>query len=424
MPSSKRWFGALAGTLVVLAACSSSGATSSAGSSSPATAPASAPAPASTDPAVATKASAPASSTTTSAAPVPTSAPVTTSAVTTAAVADAQRYAQPGPFAVGVTTLQLADRPITVWYPAVAGSESGATKATYDVREYLPIAEQAKVAGITAGVVTMDAYAGLPAAPGPFPVALFSHGFGGYRHQSTFLTTAMASWGFVVAAPEHLSRDLSAVLEGRLTGGQADVDDLKQTLLVLAAENVRADSPLAGHVDMTKVGAVGHSAGGGAVFQLAGDPSTNVSTVVGLAPALAGDQPVDTLGKPSLTISGTADAIIPADRLSAAWQHVTGPKRWATLEGVTHLGFMDNCAQGNLLALAQQATVFVPDLLVRLYADGCDPTHVPAQQAWPAIRHATIAELRSGLGIDPQPVGLDAALAAAYAPLSVVYQEG
>ena len=74
--------------------------------------------------------------------------------------------------------------------------------------------------------------------------------------------------------------------------------------------------------------------------------------------------------------------------------------------------------------MAQQATVFVPDLLVRLYADGCDPTHTPAQQAWPAIRHATIAELRSGLGIDPQPVGLDAALAAAYAPLSVVYQEG
>jgi predicted dienelactone hydrolase len=366
----------------------------------------------------------PAAPTTTPVAPAPTTSPVTTSAVTTAAVADAQRYAQPGPFAVGVTTLQLADRPITVWYPAVAGSEVGAIKATYDVREYLPIAEQPKVAGITAGVVTMDAYAGLPVAAGPFPVALFSHGFGGYRHQSTFLTTAMASWGFVVAAPEHLSRDLTAVLEGRLTGGQADVDDLKQTLLVLAAENVRPDSPLAGRIDMTKVGAVGHSAGGGAAFQLAGDPSTNVATVVGLAPALAGDQPLDTLGKPSLTISGTADAIIPGDRLSAAWQRLSGPKRWATLDGVTHLGFMDNCAQGNLLAMAQQATVFVPDLLVRLYADGCDPTHTPAQQAWPAIRHATIAELRSGLGIDPQPVGLDAALAAAYAPLNVVYQEG
>ncbi len=305
-----------------------------------------------------------------------------------------------------------------------AGSEAGAAKATYDVREYLPIAEQAKVAALAAGVVTMDAYAGLPAAPGPFPVALFSHGFGGYRHQSTFLTTAMASWGFVVAAPEHLSRDLTAVLEGRLSGGQADVDDLKQTLLVLAAENVRADSPLAGRIDIDKVGAVGHSAGGGAAFQLAGDPSTNVATVVGLAPALAGDQPVDMLGKPSLTISGTADAILPGERLSAAWQQMSGPKRWATLEGVTHLGFMDNCAQGNLLAMAQQATVFVPDLLVRLYADGCDATHTPAQQAWPAIRHATIAELRSGLGIDPQPVGLDATLAAAYAPLNVVYQEG
>ena len=420
MPCSQRWFGALASTLVVLAACSSSSATTS--DNTPAPASTSAPAP--TDPTIAAKAPVPTSAVPTSAAPVPTTASPTTTAVTTAALADALRYAHAGPFAVGVTTLQLADRPITVWYPAVAGSEAGSAKATYDVREYLPIAEQAKVAGLAAGVVTMDAYAGLPAAPGPFPVSLFSHGFGGYRHQSTFLTTAMASWGFVVAAPEHLSRDLTAVLEGRLTGGQADVDDLKQTLLVLAAENGRADSPLAGRIDMSKVGAVGHSAGGGAAFQLAGDPSTNVGTVVGLAPALAGDQAVDTLGKPSLTISGTADAIIPGDRLSAAWQQLSGPKRWATLEGVTHLGFMDNCAQGNLLAMAQQATVFVPDLLVRLYADGCDPTHIPAQQAWPAIRHATIAELRSGLGIDPQPVGLDAALAAAYAPLNVVYQEG
>lgn len=338
-----------------------------------------------------------------------------------------QAYAGRGPYPVGTLEIDAPNGPITVWYPAEPGSEAGAQPATYDMRTYLPPAEQAKVASANDVVFTTEAFTDLPAAEPesrPFPLVLFSHGFCGFRQQSTFLTTAMASWGFVVAAPEHLSRDLSAVLEGRLTGGQADVDDLKQTLLVLAAENVRADSPLAGRVDMTKVGAVGHSAGGGAAFQLAGDPSTNVSTVVGLAPALAGDQPVDTLGKPSLTISGTADAIIPADRLSAAWQHVTGPKRWATLEGVTHLGFMDNCAQGNLLAMAQQATVFVPDLLVRLYADGCDATHTPAQQAWPAIRHATIAELRSGLGIDPQPVGLDTALAAAYAPLSVVYQEG
>ena len=46
---------------------------------------------------------------------------------------------------------------------------------------------------------------GLTVAQGRFPLVVFSHGYGGLRTQSSFLTAHLASWGFVVAAPDHLT---------------------------------------------------------------------------------------------------------------------------------------------------------------------------------------------------------------------------
>ncbi len=330
---------------------------------------------------------------------------------------------------MGTTTLQLGERPVAVWYPAVPGSEVGATKATYDLRTFLPLAEQSKVADLTGAIFTMDAYEGLPAAPGPFPVVLFSHGFAGYRYQSTFLTTALASWGFVVAAPEHLSRDLTAVLDGRISTGQSDVDDLKQTLALLNAQGADPASPLAGRIDATRVAAVGHSAGGGASFQLADDPANGIDAVVGLAPAISPEQPVLTAAVPSLTMAGTADALIPVDRIEQAWTAgVASPKRFMSLGDVTHLGFTEICLltpeQGGVLQAAKAAGVSVPDLIARLFADGCDAKYTAAADAFPVIRHATIAEIRAALGIDPAPVGLDDSLTTAFPPVEITTKAG
>jgi hypothetical protein len=72
--------------------------------------------------------------------------------------------------------------------------------------------------------------------------------------------------------------------------------------------------------------------------------------------------------------------------------------------------------------VAQRSGVAVPDVIAHLTADGCDPSHTLATTAWPAIRHLTIAQLRSGFGIDPAPVALDASLADAYPGLTVRYQ--
>src|SRR5262249_54036005 len=92
----------------------------------------------------------------------------------------------PGRYTVGVTSLTFtkdsvttgAPRPLitTIWYPAVAGTGSDDPLGRRDA----------------------DVFAKR------FPLIVFSHGACGLPTEATYLTTALASRGFVVAAPAHL----------------------------------------------------------------------------------------------------------------------------------------------------------------------------------------------------------------------------
>jgi hypothetical protein len=88
---------------------------------------------------------------------------------------------------------------------------------------------------------------------------------------------------------------------------------------------------------------------------------------------------------------------------------------------------MDVCTlgrdQGGVLEIAIASGVAVPDAIAKLFADGCDAQHTPPEQAWPAIRHLTIAHLRAALGLDATPVGLDPTMAEAFPGLTVTYEE-
>ncbi|HEX6787517.1 MAG TPA: hypothetical protein VF076_09965, partial [Acidimicrobiales bacterium] len=173
-------------------------------------------------------------------------------------------FTQPGPYPVGTLEIDAPNGPITVWYPGQPGSEAGRAAATYDLRTYLSAADQGKVPDDAAAPFPMAAYAELPAAEPegqPFPLVLFSHGFCGYRQQSSFLTTTIASWGFVVAAPEHTARDLTSCLSGTIgQGSSTDVQDRRAAIPIMEAENLKEDGPLATIVDTTRVAVVGHSA--------------------------------------------------------------------------------------------------------------------------------------------------------------------
>jgi predicted dienelactone hydrolase len=357
-------------------------------------------------------------------------APTTQATTTTSAEAlnRAVAYSEPGPFPVGVAQLTDGPVPVTVFYPGLDGAEQDKQEATYDLRAWLPPAEAAKVGQVA--TVDMHAYAGLTPADadgGPYPLVLFSPGLAGYRLQSTFLTTHLASWGFVVAAVEHPYRNLTAAFGdlGSLVAGfgSTDAPDVEQ--LVAAIDQVgaaasKSTGPLAGlTVETTDVGAVGHSAGGFAVYGAAAvDP--RIVTYVALASPTGGtfsdatpttEPAVAAPDKPSLLIAGSADVIAPLPRVETAYEALPAPKALAVIDGVTHLGFMDICAitppgEPNVLEVAKAAGVAVPDLILRLFADGCDSKYTSASSAWPAINALTTAHLRGLLGLDDPPVVL------------------
>jgi hypothetical protein len=146
-----------------------------------------------------------------------------------------------------------------------------------------------------------------------------------------------------------------------------------------------------------------------------------------VAAALAAGSGPAPAATPGLYVAGDADVIAPAATIEQ-WSTATvpSPKQLAVLGGVTHLGFMHLCTiaadQGGIFQVAQRSGVAIPDVITHLTADGCAPEPTPATAAWPAIRHLTIAQLRSAFGIDPAPVALDASLADAYPGLTIRYQ--
>ena len=336
-------------------------------------------------------------------------------------------FTAPGPLGVGETTLTLPTdgAPVEVWYPATKQSVAGKPEGTYDVADWLPPALKKLVPAGYAVTYPSGGVRGVPAAPGRYPLVVFSHGYAGFRDQSTFLTARLASWGFIVAAPDHYSRDLTEVLGGP-TGATAkttDVQDLKATIALMRAQNASGTSPFHRHVDLSLIGAVGHSAGGAAVEALAAtDPQ--VKTFIGLAGATVGAFGATKSGpdsivphQPALLMSGTSDHVVSDTSMIKAYGRLHDPKRLVLLRGAGHLVFADLCeigsSQGGLLSIAAVLHVPVPASLVPLASDGCSPPDLAPPLAWPVIRQAVTAQLRHAFGFDSSTAGL-AGLATAY----------
>lgn len=342
----------------------------------------------------------------------------TTTEVPPALVADA--FAAPGPYPVGITTLQLDSGPaVEVWYPAVPGTDG---TDVYDMRDFVPDAIRELLTAEVDSTVTMDASRDAEAADGPFPLVLFSHGSAGVRVQSSILTTHLASWGMVVASPEHPSRNLPSRLGGVDPADQTDsVDDLAGTLALMGSQN--ASGPLAGRINLDLVGLVGHSAGGGTVLAFADDPAVDgyVSMASG---AFSPDPEVTPVlpDRPSFFLAGSTDAVVPPEtRTRPAFEAAPAPSLLWIIEGVGHNGFDDFCTLGGGTGIIGVAVAsgLGPLLdsqpqLRTLGEDGCLPPSLPVDETFGIINHAVTSWLRSLFGIEAQPVGLGPEVADAY----------
>lgn len=343
------------------------------------------------------------------------------------AATQAQAYIEAGPYPVGVTTLELTSgNKVEVWYPAVDGTTG---TESYDVRDFVPDTIRAL---LTADIPASYEYAAgrdADIANGAFPVVLFSHGASGIRLQSTFLTSHLASWGMIVAAPDHWSRDLFHTLSTPVGDRQSSVTELLATLDLLMAENAATDSRFASRIDGDRVVAVGHSAGGRTVVDAAQDD--RIDAYVSLASGVLGfagpdvsstTVPLDVPTKPSFFIAGALDQVVSADTVTrASFEAVPAPSRLWIIDGVGHNGFDDFCTFGNgsgIIGVAM-ASGLGPLLeaqpnLKRLGEDGCLSPAVPVTVSFPIIRHAVTAQLKFWFGDDRSPVGLGPDVSSAY----------
>ena len=354
-----------------------------------------------------------------------TTDPTTTAAPTTIpdAATMAALYTEAGPYPVGVTSLELAaGNKVEVWYPAIEGTTG---TDSYDMRDFIPEAISALLTADVPAVYEYPAGRDAGAATGTFPVVLFSHGSSGIRFQSTFLTAHLASWGIIVAAPDHWSRDLFHTLSAPVGDRNSSVTELLETLDLVTAENVRSGSRLEGMVDAERVVAMGHSAGGGTILGASLDDRIDgyislASGALGMgsdsstAPALP--------DKPSFFIAGALDAIISAEESTRpSFEAVPGPSRLWIIDGVGHNGFDDFCTFGNGsgiigVAIASGLGPLLEGMgnLKRLGEDGCLPPAQPVDLGFPIIRHAVVAQLRFWFGDDASPMGLDTDVADQY----------
>ena len=341
---------------------------------------------------------------------------------TTAAPADPAPYAKPGPYAVGYTTLHLAaGRRVVVWYPADRAQTAGHEQETIDIASFLSPALQAKIPANARPLYKADAFENAPAAtqPGRYPLVVFSHGFAGYPEQSVSLTTHLASWGFVVAAPDHVERSLDGLL-GTGAAGVPKLTDVAvlQATLALVEKSSNAAGVLHGLVDPDRVVAAGHSAGASSAYEFASaDPRVKAWISYAVEFGGQGGPAPSAPDKPGMVMLGTTDGIIPPAASKKVYAGMRSPKYLVQIPRAGHLVFSDICligrSQGGVVGIVKAIKLPIPAELLKLGSDGCTKDHPPVETAFPAIDQLSVGFFRWALHIDPQPLGLSTQAVAA-----------
>ena len=331
-------------------------------------------------------------------------------------------YSQPGQYNVGVLNLQVdADHRLSVFYPADTVpsdakqfSYSGTDLLAGDIAKLLP--------GAFRNPITVDrAFADIPASTkGPFPLVVFSHGFGSSYRFSSRHHAHVASYGFVVVTVDHPERGLASQLgQGPADKSRSDVQELTDGVAAAVAESKRPGSLISGAIEPERLAAEGHSAGGraSANFTMA---DARVDAWIGLAPSPPGDRPMNnstTVPGPNpaaanvrgsaLIITADADVAIPTASSDSTFEGLKSPKRKVVLDNSGHNVFTDICApiqtDGGLAATIR-ALGFDPDTLpiVKLGEDGCMTKNPPAADSLRVFNHLVTAHLLSVFGPNPE----------------------
>jgi predicted dienelactone hydrolase len=338
-----------------------------------------------------------------------TTAPVTTAPATIAPATTAPATAPstapaaadwapigPGPYEVGVSTVTVgadAERPLTVdvWFPIADGVDT----ATLSPQRYTLLPD--------VYYESPDAFAATAAelaGEGPFPLVVYSHGSGGLRYLHSSYTEALASYGYVVAAPDHTGNTVF----DRLSGGGDPVEqiafnrpnDVAEVITAFTDTDDPAAGPFAAAVDADRVAVTGHSFGGYTAIAMATGASTpvgefaaddRVDAIIPLAPAnsevLVSDDALATIAVPMMVVVGTDDATTPVDpNVTRLWDlTTTAPAYRVELVAGEHQTFTDLCAYREFLPLLPDVPEFVVTTIEEYGVEGCSDGDIDDERA-------------------------------------------
>jgi len=266
-----------------------------------------------------------------------------------------------GPSPVGTRTIELHDAsrdrtlPVDVWYPA-AEKHRGEDQddATRDRYKPLPMAPE----------VSQDAVRDAAAAEGPFPLVVFSHGFGGERRQSTHLCTHLASHGYVVAAMDHVGNTTTDMMQMQMSGTPPDVNLIHTFIGDRPGDaSFVIDRLLAGdaglEIDPDRIGMSGHSFGGWTTLATTGR-DRRIRAALPLAPA--GGKVRESLGPdagvmrdaldlgwdrdvPTLYLTAEFDTLLPLEGMRELQERTPGTRKGVVLLDSDHFHFCDRAEQ-------------------------------------------------------------------------------
>jgi len=218
-----------------------------------------------------------------------------------------------GPYSVGTITLYFKDEAreeiyspepddkrelnIQIWYPGEVND--GAQPGPYMTNLKLSAPAFASFLGLPSFVlnhinlIDTHSFLDVPVTNdgAPYPVLIFSHGWGGTRTQSTYLMEELASHGYVVVAIDHTYGALVTVFpDDRVVLQKSDIlehdqsDDLdlsENPLMSIWAADVsfildqleiineaQGENRFSDKLDLERVGVLGHSTGGGNAVQV------------------------------------------------------------------------------------------------------------------------------------------------------------
>ena len=259
------------------------------------------------------------------------------------------------PFSYSDSTGNMKQLTTSVWYP---------TSDTPSVHSY--------GRGGSNGEVAEN---GTVSGKGPFPLVIFSHGYGGCGLQSVFFTEELARHGYVVVAPDHNDSLMCNIQPENHSGALMEFDirqfanpgsftnemfidrrdDVKAIIDEFLRLNSQAGSAFAGTIDPMKIGMSGHSLGGYTTMGVIGGWDSWLDTRIGAALMLSpyvqpyldkGD--IVKINIPVMYQGGTADlGITPwVQRPGGAYERSNPPKYFIDINQASHMDWSNLVCRG------------------------------------------------------------------------------